>query len=51
MDTETLEEALYQLEQSIKASHPEVKRLFLEVQSGEHHVEEVWLSQLKPKAT
>ncbi|MDX1716743.1 MAG: cation diffusion facilitator family transporter [Anderseniella sp.] len=51
LDTGTLEAALYELEQSIKASHPEVKRLFLEVQSGEHHVEEVWLSQLKPKAT
>ena len=51
LETGTLEAALYELEQSIKASHPEVKRLFLEVQSGEHHVEEVWLSQLKPKAT
>lgn len=49
METETLEQALYELEQSIKTAHPEVKRLFLEVQSGEHHAEQVWLSQARPK--
>ncbi len=48
MDTGTLEDAIYALEQNIRAAHPEVKRLFIEIQSGEHHTEQVWLSQLKP---
>ncbi len=48
MDTGSLEDAIYDLEQQIKAAHPEVKRLFIEIQSGEDHTEQVWLSQLKP---
>ncbi len=47
MDTGTLEDAIYALEQDIRKAHPEVKRLFIEIQSGEHHTEQVWLSQLK----
>ncbi len=47
MDTGTLEDAIYALEQDIRNTHPEVKRLFIEIQSGEHHTEQVWLSQLK----
>ena len=47
MDTGTLEDAIYALEQDIRRAHPEVKRLFIEIQSGEHHTEQVWLSQLK----
>jgi cation diffusion facilitator family transporter len=47
MDTGSLEDAIYELEQQIKAAHPEVKRLFIEIQSGEDHTEQVWLSQLK----
>ncbi|MEO9874004.1 MAG: cation diffusion facilitator family transporter [Anderseniella sp.] len=48
MDTGTLEDAIYALERDIRTTHPEVKRLFIEIQSGEHHTEQVWLSQLKP---
>jgi len=49
MDTGSLEDALYALELDIRQKHPEVKRLFIEIQSGEHHTEQVWLSQLDPK--
>ena len=49
MDTGSLEDAIYALEQEIRTKHPEVKRIFIEIQSGEHHTEQVWLSQLKPK--
>ncbi len=48
IDTGTLENAIYALEQDIGTAHPEVKRLFIEIQPGEHHTEQVWLSQLKP---
>jgi len=49
MDTASLENAIYALEQKIKAAHPDVKQLFIEIQSGEDHTEQVWLSQLKLK--
>jgi divalent metal cation (Fe/Co/Zn/Cd) transporter len=40
---------MYKLEQAIKSAHPEIKRLFLEVQSGVYHTEQVWLSQKTPQ--
>lgn len=49
MDTGSLERSMYKLEQAIKSAHPEIKRLFLEVQSGEYHTEQVWLSQKTPQ--
>ena len=50
MDTGSLERSMYKLEQAIKSAHPEIRRLFLEVQAGEHHTEQVWLSQNTPQA-
>ncbi len=49
MDTGSLEDSIYMLERNIRKKHPEVKRVFIEIQSGEHHTEQVWLSQLNPK--
>ena len=51
MTTGALEQSMYRLEQEIKTAHPQITRLFLEVQSGEHHTEQVWLSQLKSSST
>jgi len=37
----TVEDTIYTLETQIKAKFPEIKRLFIEVQSKEHHAEVV----------
>jgi cation diffusion facilitator family transporter len=51
LDTGSLEDAIYELEREIRSTFTEVKRLFIEIQSGEHHTEQVWLSQLKNNHT
>ncbi|MEM7301039.1 MAG: cation diffusion facilitator family transporter [Pseudomonadota bacterium] len=40
-----VEEAIWQLEQAIKAEFPVVKRLFIEVQSKEHHAKELEMAR------
>ncbi len=40
-----IEDAIYDIENAIKAQYPDITRVFIEVQSAAHHAEGVWTRQ------
>jgi len=40
-----IEDAIYDIEQAIKTSYPDITRVFIEVQSAADHAESVWTTQ------
>ena len=45
-----IEQAIYAIEQQIKAKYPDIRRIFIEVQSAVDHTQEAWKDAARDKA-
>lgn len=42
-----VEQAIYSIEKKIKAKYPDIRRIFIEVQSSKDHIEEAWTGAVR----